>query len=229
MDAISAVADEHGIPVLEDAAQAHGARLGGRRTGSLGRAAAFSFYPGKNLGAYGDGGAVVTDDAALAESLRALRNYGSQEKYVHSIRGANSRLDELQAAFLRVKLRRLDEWNDRRCGVAARYLEEIEERPLVGLPMVLPGCEPVWHLFVVRSPARDQLAAHLAAEGVETLVHYPTAPHRAGAYAADGVWPPLPAAEALAHTVLSLPIGPHMAAADVDRVVAAVNSFRASA
>jgi dTDP-3-amino-3,4,6-trideoxy-alpha-D-glucose transaminase len=226
MDAITAVADAHGIPVLEDAAQAHGARHGSRRAGALGRAAAFSFYPGKNLGAFGDGGAVTTDDPHLAETLRALRNYGSQEKYVHTVQGSNSRLDEIQAACLRVKLRRLDDWNERRRAVAARYLSEIEERAEVALPRVDPGCSPVWHLFVVRTPLREALQAHLAAQGVETLVHYPTPPHLAGAYASGGPWPGLPVSESLGDTVLSLPIGPHMTDGQVDQVVAAVNSFR---
>jgi dTDP-3-amino-3,4,6-trideoxy-alpha-D-glucose transaminase len=211
-----------GLPVLEDAAQAHGARFGSRRAGSLGRAAAFSFYPGKNLGAYGDGGAVTTGDPALAETLRALRNYGSQEKYVHTLQGSNSRLDELQAAFLRVKLRHLDRWNERRRAIAARYLADIEG---VALPVVDPGCEPVWHLFVVRVPARQALQEHLSARGVETLVHYPTPPHLAGAYASEGPWPALPVTETLADTVLSLPIGPHMTDDQVEQVVAAVNSF----
>jgi dTDP-3-amino-3,4,6-trideoxy-alpha-D-glucose transaminase len=223
MDAISAAAG--GIPVLEDAAQAHGARFGRRRAGALGQAAAFSFYPGKNLGGYGDAGAVTTDDPAVAETLRALRNYGSQEKYVHAIQGSNSRLDEIQAAYLRVKLQCLDEWNARRRAVAARYRAELAEGAHLTLPAVHPGGDPVWHLFVVRSTVRDALQAHLAAEGVETLIHYPTPPHLAGAYSGDGPWPALPVAEELADTVLSLPIGPHMAAQDVDRVVAALGSF----
>jgi dTDP-3-amino-3,4,6-trideoxy-alpha-D-glucose transaminase len=224
MDAVNGLADAHAIPVLEDAAQAHGATFGELRAGALGRAAAFSFYPGKNLGAFGDGGAVTTDDPALAESLRALRNYGSQEKYVHTIQGTNSRLDEIQAACLRVKLGRLDAWNARRREIAERYLAELSG---VSLPLVDPRCEPVWHLFVVRTPARAALQAHLAANGVETLVHYPTPPHLAGAYASSetAAWPPLPVTEELAGTVLSLPIGPHMSDADVSRVIAAVNSF----
>jgi dTDP-3-amino-3,4,6-trideoxy-alpha-D-glucose transaminase len=225
MDAIRAIADAHGLPVLEDAAQAHGALSGPRRAGALGRAAAFSFYPGKNLGAFGDGGAVTTDDPALAETLRALRNYGSQEKYVHTIQGSNSRLDEIQAACLRVKLRRLDDWNGRRRAVAARYLAGIDERAELALPVVAPGCSPVWHLFVVRTPVRERLRAHLAANGVETLVHYPTPPHLAGAYASDGPWTALPVAEELAGTVLSLPIGPHMTDGQVEQVLAAVASF----
>jgi dTDP-3-amino-3,4,6-trideoxy-alpha-D-glucose transaminase len=227
MDGLRELAERHDIALLEDAAQAHGAAIADRRTGSLGRAAAFSFYPGKNLGAFGDGGAVTTDDAELAETLRALRNYGSQEKYVHTIQGSNSRLDEIQAACLRVKLTRLDGWNERRCEVAARYLSEIVERPELALPRVAPGCSPVWHLFVVRTPCRAALQSHLSACGVDTLVHYPTPPHRAGAYAGERAWPALPVAEELADTVLSLPIGPHMSASHVDRVVEAVNSFSA--
>jgi dTDP-3-amino-3,4,6-trideoxy-alpha-D-glucose transaminase len=225
MDAVRAVAAVHGLPVLEDAAQAHGARYAGRRVGGLGHAAAFSFYPGKNLGAFGDGGAVVTDDRALADRLRALRNYGSTEKYVHDVAGVNSRLDELQAAFLRVKLPRLDEWNERRRAIAARYLAEVEERPTLALPTVDSRCEPVWHLFVIRSPLRDALRAHLADAGIETLVHYPTPPHRSGAYASDGPWPLLPVTEAIASSAVSVPIGPHMSDADAGRVIAALNAF----
>lgn len=224
MDAIRAVAGE--VPILEDAAQAHGATLGGRRAGTLGRAAAFSFYPGKNLGAFGDGGAVVTSDAGLAERLRLERNYGSPRKYVHDVKGVNSRLDPLQAAFLRVKLRHLDAWNERRRSIARRYLADIDERPgTVELPVVLEGADPAWHLFVVRSARRDELQEHLAAAGIESLIHYPVPAHRSGAYAAEGPWPALPVADRLASTVLSLPIGPHLDHTSVERVVEAVNAF----
>lgn len=221
LDAIHAVAARHGLPVVEDAAQAHGARYHGRRVGSGPSAAtAFSFYPGKNLGALGDGGAVVTDDAALADRIRLLRNYGSREKYRHEVRATNSRLDELQAAMLRVKLARLDEWNARRAAVAGRYLAELRGP---ALPAVAAGTQPSWHLFVVRSPGRDALRAALAAAGVATLAHYPVPVHLSPAYAGPR-WPQgsLPVTERLAATVLSLPIGPHLGPAHVDRVVAAV-------
>lgn len=179
MDAIRAVAVRHGLKVLEDAAQAHGARYKGRRIGSLGDAAAFSFYPGKNLGALGDGGAITTDDDQLAEHLHALRNYGSSIKYVHQIKGFNSRLDELQAAFLRVKLPQLDTDNARRSRIAAAYQEGLRESGLI-LTGVPAWSEPVWHLFVVRTPDRDALQAHLARAGIGTLIHYPLPPQATG-------------------------------------------------
>jgi dTDP-3-amino-3,4,6-trideoxy-alpha-D-glucose transaminase len=225
--AIGAVADAHGIPVLEDAAQAHGATLHGARAGSLGRIAAFSFYPGKNFGAFGDGGAIVTDDPELAARVRLHRNYGSARKYEHSVQGTNSRLDPLQAAFLRVKLEHLDTWNQRRRAIADRYLREIEERPgELELPRVLIGTDPVWHVFAVRAAHRDALGEHLRARGIDTVIHYPVPPHRSGAYATSGPWPSLPVSERLAATVLSLPIGPHLDEAGVSRVVDAVNDFR---
>lgn len=220
MTAIMAVADRHGLKVLEDAAQAHGARHRGRRTGSLGHAAAFSFYPGKNLGALGDGGAIVTADGALAARLRELRNYGSAVKYRHDLQGVNSRLDELQAAVLRAKLPHLDAENAHRRAFAARLTAALQGLP-IGLPAVQAGHEPVWHLYVIRTPARDALQAALKARGVASLVHYPTACHRQRAYAGTA-WPALPLAEAWAREVLSLPIGPHLALEDAERIAAAV-------
>ena len=220
MTPIMAVAERHGLKVLEDAAQAHGARHRGRRTGSLGHAAAFSFYPGKNLGALGDGGAIVTADPALAAKLRELRNYGSAVKYRHDLQGVNSRLDELQAAVLRAKLPHLDTENAHRRGFAARLTAALQGLP-IGLPAVQAGNEPVWHLYVIRTPARDALQAALKARGVASLVHYPTACHRQRAYAGTA-WPALPAAEAWAREVLSLPIGPHLALDDAERIAAAV-------
>jgi dTDP-4-amino-4,6-dideoxygalactose transaminase len=223
MDAIRAVAAHHGLRVLEDAAQAHGATLAGVPVGGLGDAAAWSFYPSKNLGAFGDGGAVTTDDAALAERLRTLRNYGSTAKYVNRERGFNSRLDELQAALLTEKLAVLDGWNARRRAIAARYLDG-----LAGLPLALPADDPghAWHVFAVHTPARDALAAHLADEGVGTLVHYPIPPHLQEAYRDLGIAEgDLPVAERLARETLSLPMGPHLGAGDAERVVAAVRRF----
>lgn len=222
MDALLAVGREHGIPVIEDAAQAHGARCRGRRTGGLGDAAAFSFYPGKNLGALGDAGAVTTDDDALAERIRMLRNYGSRVKYHHDLQGTNSRLDPLQAAALRVKLRHLDEWNERRRAVAVRYLERLAGSEGLVLPQVPDWAEPVWHLFVVRTPRRDVFQERLAEAGVDTIIHYPIPPHLTGAYASDFERGELPVAERLAAEVLSLPMGPHLALEDADRVAAAV-------
>jgi dTDP-4-amino-4,6-dideoxygalactose transaminase len=222
MDAIVALGRERGIPVIEDAAQAQGARYRGRRAGSLADAAAFSFYPGKNLGALGDAGAITTDDDVLAERVRMLRNYGSKVKYHHDLPGLNSRLDSLQAALLRVKLRRLDEFNDRRRTVAARYLERLQGE--IVLPQVPEWAEPVWHLFVVRHPQRDALQARLDEAGIDTIIHYPIPPHRSGAYAADYANAQLPVAELLADEVLSLPIGPHLPLEDVDRVAEAVRA-----
>lgn len=220
MDPVMDIAQRHGLRVLEDAAQAHGARYKGRRTGALGDAAAFSFYPGKNLGALGDGGAVTTDDAALAARLRELRNYGSAVKYRHDLLGVNSRLDEMQAAMLRAKLPALDGDNAHRRAFAARLQAGLAGLPLT-LPWAHPDTEPVWHLFTVRSPARDALQAALKAQGVASLIHYPTACHRQLAYAGQS-WPALPLAEAWAAEVLSLPIGPHLALDDADRIAAAL-------
>jgi len=196
--------------VIEDAAQAHGARYKGRRIGAHGDAVAWSFYPSKNLGAVGDGGAVTTDNAELAERLRLLRNYGASRKYVNDIKGVNSRLDPLQAAVLRVKLCRLDAWNKRRRAVAARYAEALAGRELV-LPEVPNWAEPVWHLYVVRSRDRDRLQGRLTEAGIETLIHYPIPPHQQGAYQELGYKPQtFPLAHVLADQVLSLPMGPHL-------------------
>jgi dTDP-4-amino-4,6-dideoxygalactose transaminase len=211
MDPIMAFARQHGLKVIEDNAQSQGARYQGRRTGSLGDAAGHSFYPGKNLGAFGDGGAITTDDAALADHVRTLRNYGSKKKYYNDVKGYNSRLDEIQAAFLRVKLKKLDEWNTRRATVAKIYLEKLAGIEKLQMPFVPEWAEPVWHLFVVRNPQRDRLQEQLTAAGIGTMIHYPVPPHLSGAYAGDG-WSPgaFPLAEKLAGRVLSLPMGPHL-------------------
>jgi dTDP-4-amino-4,6-dideoxygalactose transaminase len=226
MDGVLAVARAYGLKVLEDAAQAHGARWRGRRAGALGDAAGFSFYPGKNLGALGDGGAITTSDGALAEQLRKLRNYGSEIKYQHEEIGWNSRLDELQAAFLRVKLPRLEADNAERAAIARKYLEGLVNIPDLVLPTVSPHCDSVWHLFVVQHPQRDRLAAHLKSHGIETLVHYPVSPHMQAAYAELGLKQgALPIAELLHQRVLSLPIWPGMTNAQVQAVIDAVRSF----
>jgi dTDP-4-amino-4,6-dideoxygalactose transaminase len=226
MDPIIAVAEKHELKVLEDAAQAHGARYRGRGVGSLGHAAAYSFYPSKNLGAFSDGGAVTTDDAALADRLRVLRNYGSKLKYYHERIGVNSRLDELQAAFLRVKLLKLNEWNARRKTIAHYYLNELQRLPELVLPFVPADIDPVWHLFVVRHPRRDELQHHLADAGIGTLIHYPVPPHLSGAYSdlgrRKGAYP---IAEEQSRTVLSLPIGPHLNREAQNHVIAAIRSF----
>ncbi len=222
MDAILEVAARHGLRVIEDGAQAHGAACRGRRLGAHGDAVAWSFYPGKNLGALGDGGAITTDDAALAARLRALRNYGSQRKYHNDEIGFNSRLDELQAALLRAKLPALDAENAHRGRIAARYLQGLQGLDLV-LPQVPDWAAPVWHLFVVRHPQRDALAARLAARGIGTVIHYPVPPHLQPAYAGLGLAAgSLPLAERLHAEVLSLPIGPTQTHEQTDAVIAAL-------
>ena len=216
LDPIHALARKHGLRVLEDAAQAHGARYKGRRIGAHGDAVAWSFYPGKNLGALGDGGAVTTNDAEIADRIRVLRNYGSRVKYANEVKGFNSRLDPIQAAVLRVKLRVLDEWNERRGGIARRYLEGLVGSGLV-LPQVPKWAEPVWHLFVVRHPERDALVKRLNEAGVGTLIHYPVPPHLQEAYAEMGFGVgAFPVAERMAGEVVSLPMGGQMAAECVE-------------
>lgn len=212
MDPILELARRHGLKVLEDAAQGHGARYKGRRAGSLGDAAGFSFYPGKNLGAYGDGGAVTTDDPDLANQLRILRNYGSQQKYYNEVPGYNSRLDELQAAFLRVKLARLDGWNASRRQVADWYLKALPEvLPTVALPQIPAWAESCWHLFVVQAADRDNLQRTLQSKGVGTLIHYPVPPHLQQAYAGMNLRAgDFPLAERMAQQVLSLPMWPQL-------------------
>ena len=223
MKAILDIAQRHRLHVLEDGAQAHGARLRGKRLGAHGDAVAWSFYPGKNLGALGDGGAVTTNDEALAERLRELRNYGSKVKYHNEVIGYNSRLDELQAAFLRAKLPHLDAANRRRTEIAQRYLNGLAGLDLV-LPVVADFTEPAWHLFVVRHRRRDALAQRLRELGVATMIHYPVAPHRQPAYAALGMAQGcLPISEAMHAQVLSLPIGPTQSDAATDQVIAALH------
>jgi dTDP-4-amino-4,6-dideoxygalactose transaminase len=226
MEAINRVAAAHGLFVLEDAAQSHGARCHGRAAGALGHAAGISFYPSKNLGAMADAGAVTTNDDALAEKLRHLRNYGSKVRYRNEYLGMNSRLSELQAAFLRAKLPRLDEWNSRRRTLAARYLEQLRGIGDLTLPFVPDWAEPVWHLFVIRTARRDALQAYLAERGVGTQIHYPVPPHLSNAYRPAG-WQrgAFPLAEQFANEVLSLPIGPHITAAQVDYVCEHIRGF----
>ncbi|TFH72272.1 DegT/DnrJ/EryC1/StrS family aminotransferase [Gammaproteobacteria bacterium LSUCC0112] len=219
MDPISVIAKKHGIKVIEDAAQAHGARYKGRRVGGLGDAAGFSFYPGKNLGAIGDGGAVTTNDADLADRVRMLCNYGSHIKYHNEVKGFNSRLDELQAAILRVKLENLDQWNLRRAEIAARYLKELSGGKFL-TPVVPDWAEPVWHLFVVRHVDRDLLHKILNSNGIGVLIHYPIPPHLQGAYTDLGhVKGSFPISELIHDEVLSLPIGPHISAQQLAMVI----------
>ena len=266
LDPILAIARQHGLRVLEDAAQAHGARYQGRRIGAHGDAVAWSFYPGKNLGALGDGGAVTTNDPDIADRIRVLRNYGSRVKYVNEVQGVNSRLDPIQAAVLRVKLKVLDEWNTRRKTIAAQYLAAFSPRPAgeglgegatilpslsgsevevratispsppgrgAGVRALIPPyvpdyADPVWHLFVIRSPQRDALQQQLMNAGIGTMIHYPIPPHLQAAYADPG-YPPgaFPIAEDMAGGVLSLPIGPQLGVTAAGAVVDALTSLLA--
>ena len=227
MDAINEVASRHRLKVIEDCAQAHGARYKGSRVGALGFAAAFSFYPGKNLGAYGDGGAVVTNDDELARRVRIIANYGSEVKYYNETKGINSRLDEFQAAFLRVKLSRLDEWNNRRKEVAKHYLQTLAGMADLTLPRVPDWADPVWHLFMVRHPQRDLLQKHLAANAVGTIIHYPIPPHLQRAYAELGhARGAFPIAEKLAEEVLSLPMSAHLSPEETRYVEQKLSTFR---
>ena len=221
---IGAFCRKHGLFLVEDNAQAHGCRWNGRRTGGLGYAAGHSFYPGKNLGALGDAGAVTTNDAKLAETVRAIANYGSSRKYVFDYRGRNSRLDEIQAAVLRVKLKYLDEENDLRRKVARRYREEIRH-PLISLPCVTPDEQNVFHLFPVFCPERDALQSHLKGRGVQTLIHYPIPPHKQACYR-EWNERSYPITEAIHAKELSLPMSPVMTDEEIGMVVDAVNSFR---
>lgn len=225
LDPILAIARTHGLKVLEDGAQAHGARYKSKRIGGYGDTVAWSFYPGKNLGAMGDGGAVTTNDAEIADRIRVLRNYGSRVKYVNEVQGYNSRLDPLQAAILRVKLAHLDEWNSRRAAIADSYRNALGGCGLT-LPSVPDWAEPAWHLYVVQHPQRDALQTMLTEAGVGTLIHYPIPPHRQQAYAQAG-WGQgsFPLAERMASQVLSLPIGPHLEQKSLDEVIANVAAF----
>jgi dTDP-4-amino-4,6-dideoxygalactose transaminase len=223
MEPILAIARRHGLKVLEDGAQAHGARYKGKRIGAHGDVVAWSFYPGKNLGAYGDGGAITTNDAEFAEHIRVLRNYGSRVKYINDIRGFNSRLDPIQAAALRVKLKVLDKWNAKRAQIANRYQTALASTQLT-LPFVPEWTEPAWHLYVVQHPQRDDFQKSLTNAGIGTLIHYPIPPHLQKAYASLGYAKgQLPLAEQIANQCLSLPIGPHLSNADASTVIATTN------
>lgn len=223
MDAINAIAGRHDLVVIEDAAQAQGALYKGRRAGSLAHAAGTSFYPGKNLGALGDAGAVLTNDAAVADKVRLLRNYGSRVKYRHEEQGYNSRMDEMQAAFLRAKLACLDDWNGRRRRIADQYTRGLQGLDL-GLPWTPEWAGPVWHLYVVRSRQRDTLRLHLERRGISTVIHYPVPPHHQPCYR-EYSGHRLPIAEKLAKEVISLPLSPCMKEEEVALVVSALRSF----
>lgn len=228
MDPILTLANRYGLKILEDAAQAHGAKYKNKRIGSHGDAVAWSFYPGKNLGAFGDAGAITTNDLELRDRLLELRNYGSKKKYVHDIAGFNSRLDPIQAATLRVKLRRLDEWNSRRVAIANSYQSNIK-----GLSGVLENpYEPKyaassWHLYVIKTNQREKLQAELSSRGISTLIHYPIPPHRQKSYADKNylIGSEFPITEKLATQILSLPIGPHLSERDVGLIIESINSI----
>jgi dTDP-4-amino-4,6-dideoxygalactose transaminase len=228
MDAIMQLAQRHGLVVIEDACQAHGARYRGKRTGSLGHAAAFSFYPGKNLGAYGDGGAVVTSDHAVAKRLEMLRNYGQKEKYQHMFRGYNRRLDTLQAAVLRVKLKHLDEWNDARRQHAKSYRRLLEQSGIVA-PHAVPNSESVWHLYVIRIDQREGLKEHLASRGISVGIHYPIPIHLQPAYQDLGYRQgDFPVTEKYARQILSLPMYAELTPEIVARVAETACEFAAT-
>ena len=226
MDAINVIAKKHGLKVIEDAAQAHGALYKNKRIGNLADAAGFSFYPGKNLGAFGDGGAVVTSDKELADKVRALANYGSDYKYHHIYQGNNSRLDVIQAAVLSVKLKNLDRWNENRRKTAQKYLTEIKNEKLI-LPVEMPYNYHVWHIFAVRTKERDRLEAYLNENGIGTTIHYPTAIHRQKAYENLGLLEgSYPLAEEIAATELSIPMYYGMTEEQIRYVIDTLNRWR---
>jgi len=223
LDPIERIADKHGLKIIHDAAQAQGAKYKDKRIGGQKDIVAWSFYPSKNLGAFGDAGAITTDDWGYAQYARLYRNYGSPKKYHNSFKGINSRLDEIQAAFLRVKLRHLDEMNDRRWEIALRYFKELDVGGLV-LPNFLDDTMHVFHQFVVRHPDRDGLAKHLEDSGIPTLIHYPIPPHKSEAFRGQFDW--LPITEEYASTMLSLPIDPFFTDDEVDCIVEAINGWQ---
>ncbi|HET7144259.1 MAG TPA: DegT/DnrJ/EryC1/StrS family aminotransferase [Anaerolineales bacterium] len=226
MDPLLALADQYNLKVIEDSAQAQGARYKGRMSGSLGHASGFSFYPGKNLGALGDAGAVVTSDRQVAEKVRLLRNYGSKEKYYNDEKGYNSRLDEMQAAFLRVKLKHLDNWNMRRRKIASLYMKSMEGLHDFILPASIDSTEPIWHIFPIRHPDRDGLQRYLKNNGVNTLIHYPVPPHLSGAYSDLGFQKgKFPIAEKIASSELSLPMGPHLTLESAEYIIKAIQDY----
>ncbi|SES84753.1 DegT/DnrJ/EryC1/StrS aminotransferase family protein [Natronincola peptidivorans] len=223
MDAINNIAKTYKLKVIEDAAQAHGALYKGRQTGTLGDAAGFSFYPGKNLGALGDGGAITTNDDDLAEKLNLLRNYGSSKKYHHQLKGFNSRLDEVQAVFLNIKLSYMDQWTRERRSIAEEYMKKLKDTKII-TPYVPEWIDSAWHLFVIRCKKRDQLKKYLANQGIGTMIHYPIPIHLQEAYRElrDGDFP---LTEILSNEVLSLPIWVGMKEEDVDYICQHILTF----
>lgn len=226
IDPLMVLAEKYDLKLIEDSAQAQGARYKGRMSGNLGHVSGFSFYPGKNLGALGDAGAIVTNDDKLVEQVRILHNYGSRVKYYNDLKGYNSRLDEMQAAFLRVKLKYLDAWNMRRMKIASAYLDSLAQLTDLILPSVLDSTEPIWHIFPIRHSKRDDLQKYLKNKGVDTLIHYPVPPHLSGAYA-DLNMPKgtFPIAEKIASSELSLPMGPHLTLDDAEYVISTIRDY----
>jgi len=226
MDPIMQIAEKNNLIVIEDAAQAHGARYKGRMCGTLSDAAGFSFYPGKNLGAFGDAGAIVTNDDTAAEQARMLHNYGSKVKYNHEIKGFNSRLDEMLAAFLWVKLVHLNEWNEHRQKIASYYLNNLTDLPGLVLPYTPDWASPSWHIFAIQYQGRDDLQQFMKSKGVGTLIHYPVPPHLSRAYAELGMQKgAFPISETIASSELSLPIGPHLSLEGAEYVVNAIREY----
>lgn len=224
MDLVQEIARKYDLKVIEDAAQAHGACYKNKKVGCIGDAAGFSFYPGKNLGALGDGGAITTNDSELAQKIVVLRNYGSQIKYQNIYKGFNSRLDEIQAAILYERLKKLDEWNHRRKVIAERYLNLLDSQKFILPHVPSKGFDPVWHLFVIRHPERDSLQKYLQQHNIATMIHYPIPPHKQKAYS-EMNYLSYEVSEQIHKEVLSLPMGPHLSSEDVDHVIAIANNF----
>jgi dTDP-4-amino-4,6-dideoxygalactose transaminase len=225
LDCIKLISKTHNLKLLEDGAQAHGAKYKGRRIGGHGNAVAWSFYPGKNLGAIGDGGAITTDDSDLFERLKSLRNYGSSKRYTHELIGFNSRLDPIQAAILGIKLKKLDEWNAIRKKIASVYCEKLKNLGFT-LPFVPNWADPVWHLFVIRTNKRENLQKYLTDLNITTLIHYPIPPHLQSAYLGSiDCGKNYPIAENMAREILSLPIGPHMSDLETEQIICALKNF----
>lgn len=226
MERIMKIAESHNIPVIEDCAQAHGATFKGKKVGTFGDIACFSFFPTKNLGAFGDAGAILTNDPNIADKVRMYRNYGSEKKYYNKVQGVNSRLDEIQAALLRVKLKHLGELTVEREEIANKYLNGINNQE-IDLPKIIPGARHVWHLFVIQTTYRDKLAEHLKNSGISTQIHYPVPPHLAEAYAGLGFQKgSFPVAEKEANTILSLPFYNGMKHECVDYIIDVINKYR---
>ncbi|MDD4803085.1 MAG: DegT/DnrJ/EryC1/StrS family aminotransferase [Syntrophomonas sp.] len=225
MEPLLDLANRYNLKIIEDAAQAHGAIYKGHKVGSLGDAAGFSFYPGKNLGAFGDGGAVCSNDEELITRLKMFRNYGSQYKYVHEKKGFNSRMDEIQAAVLRIKLKYLDAWNDQRRNIAEQYAKRLKDVDII-IPAVLPDTIPVWHLYVVRHQKRDALQQYLRRNGIETLIHYPIPIHMQLAYKeCDYLKDSFYLTQSMADSILSLPMYPGLGMEEIETVVRAIRNF----